>query len=104
MTHQERPRVTLPFARTRKSVCRGSHRQDRDIVLLFPTLPSEGVKRFEKQGTQLSLLIMLRDELLKTRRAEHLTVLVVGFDQSVAVEEDAVTCSQYFPTLFIICA
>jgi predicted metal-dependent peptidase len=45
---------------------------------------------------------MLRDELLKPWRAEHLTRLVVGLDQSVAVEQDAFTSSQKVPTLFII--
>ena len=44
---------------------------------------------------------MFRDEPLEPKRAEHFAVRVVGLNQPVAVEQDAVTLSQEVPALFV---
>src|SRR5215213_8350814 len=69
-------------------------RKEGDVILLLPALPHEGVKLFQEEVPQRSLLTMLGDERPKPREAEHLALGVVGLYQPIAVEQHAATLSQ----------
>src|SRR5829696_1487969 len=69
-------------------------RKEGDVILLLPALPHEGVKLFQEEVPQRSLLTMLGDERPKPREAEHLALGVVGLYQTVTVEQSRLVCLQ----------
>ena len=50
-----------------------SKRKEGDVIVLLPALPYEGIKLFQEEVPQRSLLTMLGYKLPKPRDAEHLT-------------------------------
>jgi hypothetical protein len=69
--------------------------------ILLPPLPCEGVKLFQEELPQRSLLAMVGDESTKPWEAEHLTVRVVGLYQPVGVEQDAFASIEFDPLLLV---
>src|SRR3712207_6114595 len=68
----------------------------RSVVLLLPALPDEGAKLVHQELHQRSVFSsVLRDQPPEPREAEHLAFGVVGLDQAVAVEEDAIAGLQH---------
>jgi hypothetical protein len=73
-----------------------SKRKEGNVVLLLPALPHEGVQFLQENVTKWPLLSVLGDERLKTGKAEHLTLGVVGLNEAVSVEEGAVAFLEYY--------
>src|SRR5215217_4661599 len=81
--------------------CGTLQRKEGDVVLLLPALPYEGVKLFQEEVSQCSLLTVLGDERTKPRKAEHLTLRIVGLYQPVGVEQDAFAVIEFDLLLFV---
>src|SRR5215217_8862227 len=75
--------------------------KEGDVVLLLPTLPDEGVEFLHQEVHKGSFLSVLCDQTSKPRKAEHLTLEVVGLYQPIAVEQHAAPLSERDPSLLI---
>src|SRR5215217_7889358 len=68
--------------------CGTLQRKEGDVILLLPALPYEGMKLFQEEVSQCSLLTVLGNKRTKPGKAEHLALRVVGLYQPVGVEQD----------------
>ena len=48
--------------------------KEGDVILMLPALPYEGMKLFQEEVSQCSLLTMISDERTKPGKAEHLAL------------------------------
>src|SRR5215207_216163 len=71
-----------------------SKRKEGYVVLLFPTLPYEGVEFLQAEIPQRALLTMLGNKRPKPWEAEHLAHGVMSLYQPVTVEQYCLTSFQ----------
>src|ERR687898_2392524 len=76
-------------------------RKEGDVILLFPTLPNEGVEFLQAEIPQRVLLTLLVNKRPKPREADHLAFRIVGLYQPVAVEKDIIARLEHYLLLLV---
>src|SRR5215218_8673855 len=82
--------------------CGTLQRKEGDVVLLLPALPDEGVEFLHQEVHKGSFLSVLCDQTSKPRKAEHLTLGVVGLDQPIAIEQSVVAQGEHCLLLLVV--